>query len=126
MKGYKSFTFMIVGCMFFMYILAYLFLRSYSYHDTKNSTLGTIGYNEFAYLDKMDVRLYPISKADAEWIYINNSNIENYKVLTLFVPLERLELVIRGNKVVKLTDEEIKEVRHRIETIPKKIKDLPY
>lgn len=117
---------MIVGVLFFIYILAFLFLRNYFYYDTKNSTLGTMGYNGFEYFDKKNVRLYPISKADAEWIYINNTNIERYKFLILFEPLEKLELILRGKKFVKLTDEEIIEVKHRTEKNPNKINDLPY
>ena len=120
--------FIIVGLFVFMYILAYIFLRNYSYHDTNNSTFGTIGYSAFTYFDKKYARVYPVSKADAEWILINKSNfsVENYMALIVFVPLERLELVIRGKRVAKLTNEEINEVKHRIETVPTKIKDSPY
>jgi hypothetical protein len=112
-----------------LYFITYFALRSYAYIDTTNSTSGTIGNYSFVYCNKSYARAYPISKADAKLLLLfhTNQEIENNWLLSIFVPLERLELLFRGVKISQLTMEEKNEIIRQINNFSgKKIVDVPF
>jgi hypothetical protein len=125
-KLFVAFIFLIIS---FIYLIVYISIRNYSHHGTKDSTFGTIGFNAFSYFENINTRIYPNSKSDAEWLFINNSNANNSFniVYIIFVPLERIELAMRGQKIVVLSNEEKLLITHRIEMFDsKKINSMPY
>jgi hypothetical protein len=112
-----------------LYFITYFALRSYAYIDTTNSTSGTIGNYSFVYCNKSYARAYPISKADAKLLLLfhTNQEIENNWLLSIFVPLERLELLFRGVKISQLTMEEKNEIIRQINNFSgKKMVDVPF
>ena len=112
-----------------LYFITYFALRSYAYIDTTNSTSGTIGNYSFVYCNKSYARAYPISKADAKLLLLfhTNQEIENNWLLSIFVPLERLELLFRGVKISQLTIKEKNEIIRQINNFSgKKMVDVPF
>ena len=128
-NNYKLLVAFIFLIILFIYLIVYISIRNYSHHGTNNSTFDTIGFNAFSYFENINTRIYPISKSDAEWLFINNSNANHSFniVYIIFVPLERIELAMRGQKIVVLSNEEKLLITHRIEMLDsKKNNSMPY